>query len=79
MIPLPRDGTAPGYSTLLLEAARELTLPPGEGYVWVAAESAVAKAVREIMVSQHATANTRSRPARNWQRGAVAVLESHED
>ena len=76
---LHRDGTAPGYSTLLLEAARELTLPPGEGYVWVAAESAVAKAVREIMVSQHGTDKARIRAASYWKRGAVAVHESHED
>ena len=40
---LHRNGVAAGYSTLLLEAARELKLPEGEGYVWVAAESATAK------------------------------------
>lgn len=76
---LHRDGTAPGYSTLLLEAARQLQLPAGEGYVWVAAESAVAKAVREIMVSQHGIDKGRIRAASYWKRGAVAVHESHED
>lgn len=76
---LHRNGTAPGYSTLLLQAARELQLPAGEGYVWVAAESAVAKAVREIMVSQHAIDKSRIRAASYWKRGAVAVHESHED
>lgn len=76
---LHRDGTAPGYSTLLLEAARELALPPGEGYVWVAAESATAKAVREIMVAQHGVDKSRIRAASYWKRGAVAVHESHED
>lgn len=76
---LHRNGTAAGYSTLLLQAARELTLPAGEGYVWVAAESAVAKAVREIMVSQHAIDKSRIRAASYWKRGAVAVHESHED
>ncbi|AZS81804.1 MULTISPECIES: siderophore-interacting protein [Achromobacter] len=75
---LPRNGTAPGYSTLLLDAARELTLPDGEGYVWVAAESAVAKTVREIMVSRHAIDKSRIRAASYWKRGAVAVHESHE-
>lgn len=75
---LPRNGTAPGYSTLLLDAARELMLPEGEGYVWVAAESAVAKAVREIMVSRHAIDKSRIRAASYWKRGAVAVHESHE-
>ncbi|MBC9904183.1 MULTISPECIES: siderophore-interacting protein [Achromobacter] len=75
---LHRNGTAPGYSTLLLEAARELTLPPGEGYAWVAAESAAAKAVREIMVAQHGVDKSRIRAASYWKRGAVAVHESHE-
>jgi NADPH-dependent ferric siderophore reductase len=75
---LHRNGTAAGYSTLLLEAARELTLPPGEGYAWVAAESAAAKAVREIMVAQHGVDKSRIRAASYWKRGAVAVHESHE-
>lgn len=76
---LHRNGTAAGYSTLLLEAARDLTLPPGEGYAWVAAESAAAKAVREIMVAQHGIDKSRIRAASYWKRGAVAVHESHED
>ncbi|MGB3816957.1 siderophore-interacting protein [Achromobacter pulmonis] len=76
---LHRNGTAAGYSTLLLEAARELTLPAGAGYVWVAAESAVAKAVREIMVAQHGIDKRRIRAASYWKRGAIAVHESHDD
>lgn len=76
---LHRNGTAAGYSTLLLEAARELALPPGEGYSWIAAESAVAKAVREIMVAQHGVDKSRIRAASYWKRGAIAVHESHED
>lgn len=76
---LHRDGTAAGYSTLLLEAARGLALPPGEGYTWIAAESAVAKAVREIMVAQHGVDKSRIRAASYWKRGAIAVHESHED
>lgn len=76
---LHRDGTAAGYSTRLLEAARELALPPGEGYTWIAAESAVAKAVREIMVAQHGVDKSRIRAASYWKRGAIAVHESHDD
>ena len=60
---LHRNGVAAGYSTLLLEAARELKLPEGEGYVWVAAESATL-ALREIMVGQHGVDSAASaRPA----------------
>ncbi len=76
---LHRNGTAPGYSTLLLEAARDLALPQGEGYVWIAAESSTAKAVREIMVAQHGIDKSRIRAASYWKRGAVAVHESHDD
>ncbi|SSW66745.1 NADPH-dependent ferric-chelate reductase [Achromobacter veterisilvae] len=75
---LHRNGTAPGHSILLLDAARELRLPPGEGYVWVAAESAVAKALREIMVGRHGIDKSRIRAASYWKRGAAAVHESHE-
>lgn len=76
---LHRNGVAAGYSTLLLEAARELKLPEGEGYVWVAAESATAKALREIMVGQHGVDKSRIRAASYWKRGVEAVHESHDD
>lgn len=76
---LHRNGVAAGYSTLLLEAARELKLPEGEGYVWVAAESATAKALREIMVGQHGVDKRRIRAASYWKRGVAAVHESHDD
>ena len=75
---LHRNGVAAGYSTLLLEAARELKLPEGEGYVWVAAESATA-ALREIMVGQHGVDKRRIRAASYWKRGVAAVHESHDD
>lgn len=75
---LHRDGTEAGKSTLLPEAARELALPPGEGYVWVAAESAVARAVREVMVGTHGIEKSRIRAASYWKRGAQAVHETHE-
>ena len=58
---------------------RELKLPEGEGYVWVAAESATAKALREIMVGQHGVDKRRIRAASYWKRGVAAVHESHDD
>lgn len=75
---LHRNGTAPGHSVLLLDAARDLQLPAGEGYVWIAAESAAAKALREIMVGRHGIDKSRIRAASYWKRGAAAVHESHE-
>lgn len=72
---LARDAGDPG----LAEAAAALRLPPGEGYVWVAAESAVAKAVRIAMVERHGIDKSRIRAASYWKRGAAAVHESHDD
>jgi NADPH-dependent ferric siderophore reductase len=76
---LHRDGAASGDGAALLDAARELRLPPGEGYVWIAAESAAARALREIMVAGHGVDKRRIRAASYWKRGAAAVHESHED
>jgi len=72
---LVREGAESGLS----QAARELELPAGEGYVWVAAESAAARAVREVMVGERGVAKHRIRASSYWKRGAVAVHETHED
>ncbi|OZI75121.1 siderophore-interacting protein [Bordetella genomosp. 12] len=72
---LARDAGDPG----LAQAAAALQLPPGEGYVWVAAESAVAKAVRASMVERHGIDKSRIRAASYWKRGAAGVHESHDD
>ncbi|WP_032826626.1 siderophore-interacting protein, partial [Bordetella holmesii] len=72
---LARDAGDPS----LADAAAALQLPAGEGYMWVAAESAIAKAVRTRMVEQHGIDKNRIRAASYWKRGAVAVHESHDD
>ncbi len=72
---LPRDEGGPG----LAQAAAGLRLPAGEGYVWVAAESAVAREVRAVMVERHGIDKSRIRAASYWKRGAAAVHESHDD
>ncbi len=76
---LHRNGAQPGASTLLPEAAKKLTLPTGEGYVWAAAESAVARAVREVMVNQHQIGKRRIRASSYWKRGASGVHETLDD
>ena len=75
---LHRNGVAAGYSTLLLEAARELKLPEGEGYVWWR-RSLPPPTLREIMVGQHGVDKRRIRAASYWKRGVAAVHESHDD
>lgn len=76
---LPRNGVPAGESQLLPQAAASLVLPQGDGYVWVAAESAVARAVRDIMVSRHQIDKRRIRASSYWKRGAIAVHETLDD
>lgn len=69
-----------GAAEALADAAQALELPAaGEGYVWVAAESRVARAVREVMLTRHGIAKDRIRAASYWKRGAAAVHETHND
>jgi len=43
-----RYGAEPGTTTLLLDAVRALTFPPGTGYVWGGAESRAMTQVRKL-------------------------------
>lgn len=66
-------GAVPAYeSSLLAAAANALSLPAGSGYVWVAAEASVAKAVRDSMVEQHGVHKSRIRAASYWRIGDSA-------
>jgi NADPH-dependent ferric siderophore reductase len=42
----PRDGAAPGTTTLLDEAVAAFTPPPGEGFAWMGAEAGALRPVR---------------------------------
>ncbi len=76
---LHRDGAAAGGELLLQKALAELALPPGEGYAWVAAEAAAAKALRRYLVDQRGLPKDRVKAAAYWKRGAVAVHETYDD
>ncbi|WP_427185112.1 siderophore-interacting protein [Bordetella bronchialis] len=76
---LHRNNAPAGDPMLLENAARQVELPAGEGYVWAAAESAAAKAVRRVMVEERGVAKTRIRASSYWKRGAAAVHETLED
>ena len=75
---LHRDGAEPG-AALLTEAVAGLTLPPGEGYAWIAAEAAAAKALRRHLVEERGLRRDRVRASAYWRRGAVATHETYED
>lgn len=76
---LHRDGAPAGDPVALERAVRQVALPAGEGYVWAAAESAAAKAVRRVLVEERGIAKTRIRASSYWKRGASAVHETHDD
>jgi len=76
---LHRDGAAPGNHLLLLRAIAEMSMPPGEGYAWVAAEAATAKALRQFLVDERGLRKDRVKAAAYWKQGAVAVHETYDD
>lgn len=76
---LHRNGAAPGSQPLLQKAIAELKLPSGEGYVWVAAEAATAKALRRHLVDERGLRKDRVKAAAYWKHGAAAVHETYDD
>jgi NADPH-dependent ferric siderophore reductase len=76
---LHRKGAAAGNHLLLQRALSEISLPPGEGYAWVAAEAGVAKALRRYLIDQRGLAKDRLKAAAYWKQGAVAVHETYDD
>jgi NADPH-dependent ferric siderophore reductase len=76
---LHRDGVGPGARSLLHQAIAQLNLPSGDGYVWVAAEAATAKALRRLLVDERGVSKDRVKAAAYWKQGAVAVHETYDD
>jgi NADPH-dependent ferric siderophore reductase len=56
----------------VLEALKKIELPPGEGFVWIAAEAKVARAARDHIV------NVRRHPAQ-WLRASGYWIEGQAD
>jgi NADPH-dependent ferric siderophore reductase len=63
----------------LLNTVASLTMPAGTGYAWVAAEAAVAKALRRHLVEERGIPKDQVRAAAYWKRGDVAVHENYND
>jgi NADPH-dependent ferric siderophore reductase len=73
-----RGGARPGSVDGLDRAARALRLPPGQGYAWVAAETAVAKHLRQTLIERGADKRW-LRAAGYWKQGAEATHDVHGD
>lgn len=59
----------------LLTAAKALKLPEGDGYIWIAAEARVARALRACLVQERGHPLEWSRSAGYWLKG---VADAHE-
>ena len=68
-----------GSQSLLHDAVAGLSFPPGDGYAWVAAEAATAKALRRHLVDERGLRKDRVKAAAYWKHGAVAVHETYDD
>lgn len=74
-----RNGAAPGTASVLLEAMRRLVLPTGDGYAWVACETAAARALRQHLVQERGIDPKRVKAAGYWRRGTAGAHETIED
>ncbi|WP_420227651.1 siderophore-interacting protein [Pigmentiphaga litoralis] len=63
----------------VVAALRDLQLPDGDIYAWVAAESSVAKAVRAYLVGERGLNKAWIKAAGYWRRGAEATHDKHEE
>jgi NADPH-dependent ferric siderophore reductase len=74
-----RGAAEPGSALGLQAAVAKLTLPHGDGYSWVAGESAVAKAIRHDLLAERGLKREWVKAAAYWKRGASAVHETYDD
>jgi NADPH-dependent ferric siderophore reductase len=56
-------------------AARAISLPAGEGYVWAAAEASVVRAIYKHFVADLGLDKSRIRASSYWKRGAIGTHE----
>lgn len=58
-----------------VEMARDVALPAGEGFVWIAGESTWAKSLRVVFVDERGQPGNYIRAAAYWRRGDAGVHE----
>jgi NADPH-dependent ferric siderophore reductase len=63
----------------LAAAVAAMAIPPGEGYIWAAGESASMRALHAQLVSERGWPKQKIRASAYWKRGAVASHESIGD
>lgn len=76
---LHRGNAEPGVGNGLEQAIAAMTLPPGEGFAWIAAEAGVARALRQLLLTRHRLPKEWVRASAYWEHGAAAVQETLQD
>ncbi len=66
---LHRDGAEPGTTKLLEKALREVQLPPGDGFTWVAGEANTLKPIREHLTQERGLRKEWVKVTGYWKRG----------
>ena len=68
-----------GEATPLLDRLHSLSFPPGDYFTWIAAETQVARAVRQYLLTVRGTDKQWLKAAGYWRRGAIGAHERIED
>ncbi|WCB95233.1 NADPH-dependent ferric-chelate reductase [Baekduia alba] len=76
---LHRDGAEPGTTTLLEDAVRDLALPVGEGFAWVAGEADAARRLRTHLRDERGLPKAYTKVTGYWRLGAADHHDPPED
>ena len=74
-----RAGATIPDEALLQRALQEIALPQGEGYIWIAAEAAVARAIRHYVVEERHHPRVWTKASGYWTRGHADRHERIDD
>ncbi|WP_438752863.1 siderophore-interacting protein [Pararhizobium sp. O133] len=70
------DAGNPGY---LLDAIKAVTLPDGDGYIWIAGENETVKLLRKQLVDEHGHNRAWIKAAGYWRKGSAGFHENHNE
>ncbi len=76
---LHRDGIAAGTTTLLEQALRNLMLPGGDTYAWLAGEIETARRLRRYLIEEESLSRDRVRAAGYWRVGDAGTHAGLDD
>lgn len=74
-----RKGAPAGTTTVIKDTLQNLTLPNGDGYVWIACETKVARVIRSYLVKERNMNAKSVKAAGYWQLGAVGAQEDSDE